>query len=336
MKSHLLPFLMFLLLFVGCTTKEEQVKTVWKERVIPESTSLQEVDSLVIRQPFDLLTWSINGNSIYFVSSGMQDNFLSVYRYPECVKRFDFGRVGQGPDEFITLNAGEARNNRLLLYDIMGRKALLLDTKDDTLCIADRLALYNDEEGLCRPFTYITQMDADNYVMKTDDAVSSAWEIADLKNEKVKSSLRNPNRTEEYPYTPFDFMQCVGDTILFVAYKYMDKIEYYSIKDCRIRPLFAMGSPTNQADIKDYNYLMQYYVDVVYRDGLFYCLKSDDGMESGNQIEVYDRQGRCKANYLLSKKVGSIRFDADRLLVGYVDDVNQTTLYRFAMGKAGK
>ena len=81
---------------------------------------------------------------------------------------------------------------------------------------------------------------------------------------------------------------------------------------------------------------MQYYVDVVYRDGLFYCLKSDDGMESGNLIEVYDRQGRCKVNCVLSKKVCSIRFDADGLLVGYVDDVNQTTLYRFAMGKAGK
>ena len=180
MKLHLLPFLIFLLLLVGCTTSNEQIKMVWKERNIPEMTPLQESDSLVIPQTFNLLTWSINGNSIYFVSSGMQDNFLSVYRYPECVKRFDFGRIGQGADEFITLNAGEARNNRLLLFDIMGRKALLLDTEDDTLCIADRLELYNDEEGLCRPFTYITQMDTDNYVMKIDDATSSAWEIADV------------------------------------------------------------------------------------------------------------------------------------------------------------
>ncbi len=41
MKSHLLPFLIFLLLFVGCTTKEEKVKIAWKERIIPESTVLQ-------------------------------------------------------------------------------------------------------------------------------------------------------------------------------------------------------------------------------------------------------------------------------------------------------
>ncbi len=69
---------------------------------------------------------------------------------------------------------------------------------------------------------------------------------------------------------------------------------------------------------------------------MFYCLKSDDGMESGNLIEVYDMQGLCKANCLLSKKIGSIRFDTDGLLVGYVADVNQTTLYRFAIGKADK
>lgn len=336
MKLHLLPFLIFLLLLVGCTTSNEQIKMVWKERNIPEMTPLQESDSLVIPQTFNLLTWSINGSSIYFVSSGIQDNFLSVYRYPECVKRFDFGRIGQGPDEFITLNAGEARNNRLLLYDIMGRKALLLDTEDDTLCIADRLELYNDEEGLCRPFTYITQMDTDNYVMKIDDATSSAWEIADLKSGEVKSSFENLNRTEKYSYTPFDFIQCIGDTTLLVAYKYMDKIEYYSIKDCQIHPLFAMGSHTNQAEIKDYNYLMQYYVDVVFRNGLFYCLKSDDGMESGNLIEVYDMQGQCKANYLLDKKISSMRFDMNGFLIGYVDELNQTTLYRFAPGKNNK
>lgn len=105
---------------MGCTTRDKQAEIIWKERNIPKAVHLQVVDSLVINQPFNLLSWSINGNSVCFVTSGMQDGFLSVYSYPECMKRFDFGKIGQGPDEFITLNAGEARNNRLLLYELWG------------------------------------------------------------------------------------------------------------------------------------------------------------------------------------------------------------------------
>lgn len=302
---------------------------VEKEKNLPTPIKVQTYDSLIIQQPFKLLTWSINQNSIYFVSAGMEDNFLSAYSYPESKKRFDFGKIGQGPDEFITLNAGEAQNNNLLLYDIMGRKALLFDTSKDTINITSRLPLYNDEEGLCKPFTNITQIDLEHYLMKIDYATSSSWEITNLKAGKVESGLSNPCRTEEYSYTPFDFIQCVQDTTLLVAYKYMDRIEYYSIKNQQLHPLFAIGKNTNQAEIKDYNYLMHYYLDIVPYQGLFYCLTSNDGIASGNLIEVYNHQGECKAVYTLDKEVSSIRFDSTGLLVGYAADIDQTTLYRF-------
>ena len=100
----------------------------------------------------------------------MTDRFLSLYEYPGNKKLFECGKIGQGPGEFITLNAGEATDGNILLYDIMGRKALIYALKSDSLQIINRLPLYNDEEGLCKPFTFITQIDRDNYLMKIDDA----------------------------------------------------------------------------------------------------------------------------------------------------------------------
>ena len=37
----------------------------------------------------------------------------------EVKKLFECGKIGQGPDEFITLNAGQATDGNILLYDIM-------------------------------------------------------------------------------------------------------------------------------------------------------------------------------------------------------------------------
>ena len=114
-------------------------------------------------------------------------------------------------------------------------------------------------------------------------------------------------------------------------YDYADRIEYYSIKDNHIRPLFAMGSRKDQSELKDYDDLMAYYLSVVSQSGYFYCLKSTSGTERGNLIEVYDSEGKAVACHMLDKEVSSVRFDSEGNLVGYVPDINQTLLYQFRL-----
>lgn len=46
-------------------------------------------------------------------------------------------------------------------------------------------------------------------------------------------------------------------------------------------------------------------------------------------IEVYDVQGECRESYLLGKRISSLRFDSEGLLIGYAADTDQTVLYRF-------
>ena len=327
----LLYTLLLIVGMTGCTSQEKTTDIKWKERNLPEATLVYAYDSLKIDQTFHLISWNIKDNRICFVTSGMTDRFLSLYEYPGNKKLFECGKIGQGPGEFITLNAGEATDGNILLYDIMGRKALIYALKSDSLQIINRLPLYNDEEGLCKPFTFITQIDRDNYLMKIDDATASSWEIANLREEKAIGSLTNSFRKPNTSYTPFDFIQCIHDTTLVVASAYADRIEYYSIKANHIRPLFAMGSRKDQSELKDYDDLMAYYLSVVSQSGYFYCLKSTSGTERGNLIEVYDSEGKAVACHMLDKEVSSVRFDSEGNLVGYVPDINQTLLYQFRL-----
>lgn len=155
MKTFLLYSLLLIALGItSCTSTKGK-------NDLPEAIPISACDSLKIDQTFHLITWSIKDNRICFATSGINDHFLSLYEYPGSKKLFECGKIGQGPDEFITLNAGQATDGNILLYDIMGRKALIYAIKEDSLEITDRLPLYNDAEGLCKPFTFITSLFTD-------------------------------------------------------------------------------------------------------------------------------------------------------------------------------
>lgn len=322
-------YLLFLIVVASCTQQKQHERFCVKEGSFDETKVLNVSDSIEMEDMFDLLSWKISSNRICFVTGGLSNNFLSVYSYPVCEKLFDYGEIGQGPYEFITLNSGDAVAENMLLYDIMGRKLVELSFGDDSLRVLKSLPLYNDEKGLCEPFTFISQIKGDKYLMKVDEADSSYWDIADLGQSKILGSYKNPIRKKDSSYTPFDFIQYISDSTLVVAYKYIDRIEFYSIADDEIKPKFLLGKNKDQSDIKDYNYLMQYYLSVVARSGSILCLKSSDGTESGDIIEVYDINGESKMKYLLEKGVNSINIDAEGHIIGYVPNINKTILYRF-------
>lgn len=317
-----------ILLVWGCTTKEQQNKGVLKEKTFSEAKELQISDSVEIEETFNLLSWKITANNICFVTSGLTDDFVSVYSYPTCEKQYDYGKIGQGPNEFITLNCGDAKED-MLLYDIMARKLELLYIGNDSLKISKILPLYNDKDGVCKPFTFISHIRGDKYLMKVDEVEASSWEIADLGKKEILHSFDNPIRKENMSYTPFDFIQCVNDSALAVAYKYMDRIELYSIVNDKIELKCALGSDKDQSDEKSYNNLICYYLSVIPYSESFFCLKSSDGNRMGNVIEVYDLNGECKLKYTLSKSVSSINIDKKGCIVGYVQDLDKTILYKF-------
>lgn len=322
----------FLLLLLGCTSSGKHKEAFLKERNFAVSRDLLVSDSMKLEDTFDLLAWTIGRDAVAFVTYGLTEGFLSVYSYPACQKLYDDGKIGQGPDEFITLNAGNTSNNGfLILYDIMGRKLRQLAVGTDSVHVLQSLPLYVNQDGFCKPFTDISLVDGTRYLMKVDDMQTSAWELADLEQGKVVSSYVNSIRKAETSYTPFDFIQSVSDSIFLVAYKYIDRIEMYSISTNAIRPLLVYGNNQDSSDLEDYNDLPYYYISVLSYAGQFYCLKSADGTEKGKIVEVYDSKGDCQIIYMLERKVTSLAMDAEGYLVGYVPKIDGTVLYRFSL-----
>lgn len=299
-----------------------------RECALPACEAMSVCDSLQIPQVFHTLAWEVDDSVVSFVSRDVEDLIVS-FRLPSCELKHNGVHIGQGPDELITLNAGKAQDRHLLLYDIMSRKLRLYDAGGDSLQLTRIWPLYNDEEGMCKPFTFVTQLSDEAFLMKVDGAEVSCWEIADLKKGVVLDSYVNPCRKAESTYTPFTFVQSVSDTLLFVAYEYMDYIEYYSLAGNRITPLFAMGHYEDYSDVPDYEELKICHVDVDAFGGRFYCLNSDEGFEWGRVVEVYNGEGKCEHRYVLPLAVSSIRLDGQGNLWGYVEAANCTMLYKF-------
>lgn len=195
-------YLLFLFVVASCTKQKQHESFCVKERSFDEARALNVSDSIEIEDMFDLLSWKISSNRICFVTGAVPNNFLSVYSYPVCRKLFDYGKIGQGPYEFITLNCGDAVAENMLLYDIMGRKLVELSFGGDSLRVLKSLPLYNDEKGLCEPFTFVSQVRGNQYLMKVDGFDSSYWDIADLGQGKILDSYKNPIRKKDSSYTP--------------------------------------------------------------------------------------------------------------------------------------
>lgn len=322
-------YLLLVAMIGGCAPKGQHKGLEQKAWTFAEPTALQVSDSMEIGDMFNLLTWKISGGTLCLVTANQPEGFLSAYSL-DGKKLYSYGSIGQGPGEFYTLNAGEAMAGDVLLYDIMNRRVVQFSIGNDTLHIAKTLSLYNDEEGMCKPFTFISQIKEDTYLMKVDERDSSFWDVVDLGKGKVLASYANPLRKEGKPYTPFNFLQSISGSVLAAAYTYMDRIEFYSLANDTIVPQWVFGNDKDQSDAKSYENLANYYLSVVSCPESFVCLKSTDGTRLGNRVEVYGTDGSCKASYVLSRPVSSIHVDADGCLVGYVADVDRTILYRFA------
>ncbi len=240
-------------------------------------------------------------------------------------RRFSFGN---GPCQFIALNAGVSNNpNSILLYDMMRRNVSLIDTDTIPLKINTQYQLPLDKDGLANPYTFISQINDSVFLMKMDSANESSWQMADLKKSKIRWTVENSHRDIEKSYTPYDFMQSVSDSTVLIAYKYIDLIEFYHLSDNGMIYSNSYGKTSDQSDLEDYNFLSYYYLSVACDNKYFYCLHSSNGDEFGNEIELYDISSQKPVSrYILDKNVNSISYHNGRI-VGYAPLDNECIFY---------
>lgn len=318
-----------LLWCVACSEKQASESSTKLEKDFHEESVLTVKDSVVIDDVFRMLSWKVSDGRVCFLDGNRADTLLHVYSYPTGESIRNFLTIGNGPGQFIVVNSGECNGaDDMLLYDIMRRKLSIYDIADNSTAPREEYSLPVDSLGIAHPYTYITQVNDSVFLMKLDSDVKSAWQMADLKNAKILWENSNPYRDETISYTPFDFIQTVADSTILIAYRYMDLIETYGFSvDGGMSKKSSYGNPEDQSSIKDYNDLVYHNISVAKGPGNFYCLRSSNGDDWGNVVEVYDiSSGKTKELCTLDKFVTSISI-CGNFLFGYNQEDNMTKLY---------
>ncbi len=333
--KSIISVIVLILLGTSCVKKESGSVRTFSKKEFSSTIRKNVNDSIVVKRVFNIVGWKVLPHSIALFSVDDQDNDV-LYEYSDTTSELIQSgiNIGNGPDEYVSFNSGETNiSNNVLSYDIMRRVLYTYDLTSVPFKVNAEFELPVDEDGLTNPYTFITQVDNDTFLMKLDSPSKSAWHFVDLKDKKILWEYENPIRDKEYSYTPFDLIQSVYDSKLFVAYKYIDLIEIYNITKDGISLIKSYGDTQDQSKIEDYNKLEYKYLSVAYDGDNFYCLKSTDGSETGNIIETYNIKNDTPVNmYVLDKDIYSISFDIEKhRLIGYSQDQDATVFYIWNM-----
>lgn len=313
--------------FVSCKEENKSVKTI-DEFVFSEVDTLHFIDSIFTSQTFYMDGWKIL-DSISVIHSSSDKKILYVYRYPQFTFLYSFGEIGRASGEFLTHNWSTTKESGLVaLYDIMKSSLYTYSIFDGQIKAHKSYSLSQYEDGFCRPYTKILQLNDSLFLLKEDNDETNLHYV-NLNGGNVFSTyhcvLRDGmNRS----YTPFNYdFDVLGDKILIV-YNYLPRMELLSITpDRQIIPQLFVGDVDLDTLPKNYDSLQNVWLGICTDNDYFYCLRSDEGIEMGSNIYVVDVNGQPVKRIILDRQVNSIQMDENGRLVAYQEIDNGSLFY---------
>jgi hypothetical protein len=273
-----------------------------------------------------------SGNRLTIVDAAHEDTTLNVYSYPEGKLLDQRFSVGQGPDQFITVNTGQAKaKDEVLIYDMMRHRVLLINSKCNPAVICREFTLPIDKNGMGLPFTSINQYNDSLFLMKYDDPRVSARYLVDLKNDETLWKEDVTRENEKFSYTAYDYIQNLSDSTAIVAYSFSDLVEIYNVSRYNGMQLKAKYGERTDFSKVDEDDLVDIYIDVTHDDNAFYCLRADRDGELGSEIETYDIATFKPLKKLkLDKSVATITILGNKL-IGYYPGEQISVFYTWCL-----
>lgn len=314
-----------ILFFLSCErgNKRRLSINVVDEVVFNKVDALSPVDSVWVPQNFYMDGWHVF-DSIVVVHALHAEKILYVYSYPQFDSLYSFGEVGKASEEFLTHNwcvANESK--RVALYDIMKSLLSAYSVDDKQMVMQRTYALSQNEDGLCKPYTKILQLNDSMFLMK-EDGDDTDLHYMNLNNGQVLSSYHCSLRDgKSSSYTPYDYDFNVVDDKLLLVYNYLPRMELLSItSDGQLIPQLFIGDANWDVLPQNYDELPYIWLGICTDGHSFYCLKSDNGLEAGREVCVLDVDGTPVRRINLGSRMNSIQIDREGRLITYkeVDD----------------
>ncbi|WP_302442952.1 BF3164 family lipoprotein [Paraprevotella xylaniphila] len=311
----------------GGNQGDNSVSTI-DEVTFDKVDTLYFVDSVSTSQAFYMSGWKILDRRAV-VRASRAEKILYVYSYPQFKFLYSFGEIGRASGEFLTHNWCVTKEQNLVsLYDIMKSSLYTYSVGNEQMTIHESYSLSKDEDGVCRPYTRILQLNDSLFLMK-EDGDETNLHFVNMKKGNILATYHCGLRDgKKNSYTPFDYdFNIVGNRIL-LAYNYIQRMELLSITpNGQLIPQVFIGDDDLGELPQNYDELPNVWLEICSDEHYFYCLRSDGGLEVGSNVYVWDADGKPVRRIMLDRQINSIQIDKEGRLVAYQETDNGSLFY---------
>lgn len=312
--------LLSLTLLLAACSDGKQDKT--KEQRLTEERSIR-LDS--IKPPFVFCPerWTTDGVDLWIVNS-KDSLFLKRYSPKTNQVLWSGGTIGHGDNEYISpgIVEGIAQGTISLYSNTLNRMDKYSASQEPVMLNSVKLPVWNERRGIPKPYTRMARVN-DSIVIGTYFLPRKVGaDIINVSQGAVVSDFPlgiitlNFTQKEEFPSGLYEFKVAVGGSHAAVAYRYIDRLEIYSVNPKGTVALTRIfGNDEIQTDLYNADRddeMIKYYSDVFVYEGHLFVLRQniEEGrMEDANtHLQVYDLESGVKVeNIALGREVSEFQ-----------------------------
>lgn len=262
--------------------------------------------------------WTTDGVDLWIINS--RDSFF-LQRYSPKTNQvvWSGGSIGRGHFEYISpgIVEGISKGTMSLYSNTLGRVDKYSISKEPVLLNSAKLPVWNEMHEMPKPYTRMARVN-DSIVIGTYFLPRKAG--ADIINVSqgvlVSDFPLGITQSDETPSCPYEFKVAADSRYVVVAYRYIDRLEVYSVNPNGITTLTqTIGNDETQIDLYDADRddeMIKYYSDLfVYEDNLFVLRQNiEDGRmgDANTHLLVYDLEsGINMENIALGREVSEFQ-----------------------------
>ena len=275
-------------------------------------TYLRVNDSISLNSIFYPERWIINNDSLWVINS-RDSLFLKVFDLSngDCILKW--GNLGNGPNEYVSPGLIEKFNGSGIgIYGNTERRIVSYLLNNGTMTSEAIYSLPSWHGNLPKPYTRISSFNdsimAGTYFLPRTAGVDI---FNKFNGEIIYEFIPNIGKNEEDMSGPFEFKIATTDSLMAIAYRYLDLIEFLPI-DHYFTPenYISIGNYENQKRLYDEDRddeMIKYFSDIQISGGYAYALYQ--GVQEKNlsnaetKLKIYDLN-----DYKLVKTISLGRF----------------------------
>lgn len=298
-----------------------------KEQDLTEERSIL-LDSIIPSFSFYPERWTTDGVDLWIINS-RDSLFLKRYSPKTNQILWSGGSIGRGHNEYISpgIIEGISKGTISLYSNTLDRVDEYSTTsKEPVMLNSAKLPVWNEMHGIPKPYTRMARVN-DSIVVGTYFLPRKAG--ADIINVSkgvlVSDFPLGITQSEETASGPYEFKVATDRSYAAVAYRYIDRLEFYSVNPKGITTLIqTLGNDKTQTELYNADRddeMIKYYSDVFVYDGNVFVLRQniEDGRmaDANTHLLVYDlKSGVNVENISLGREVSELQVipDIDRIV----------------------